>query len=821
MRLTSFLSLKQVESKLREFASQKGDLDMKYNQYGYIKTSFNDQIKELQAINFLPEDWELTSVGDLFASLVENAIAEAKTYGAKKAKLAEFAADSTTNLADFLAQDPTKIPSRTFYNVALQLLGYHVGYDYSLDDPFERMRKNALPYNDQEDFDRDQVVSQFYRLLNTRTKNGQTLIDVMAGKGYFKQFYGNNKFMFFNGKSLPTFDMSKVIREVVYVESDLDTDQDGKPDLLQVTVFRPYQSNNFKFPALYTADPYFGGIIANEKRNHNVDVNLEDATQAADAKYVAMPHVSAQKPSSEDQASTEEAVHKAAYTLNEYLLARGFANVYAGAIGTRGSDGLRITGAPEETESAKEIIEWLHGDRIAYTDRTREHETKASWCNGNIGMTGRSYLGTLQIAIATTGVAGLKTVVSEAAISSWYDYYREHGLVVAPEACQGEDLDMLAETCQSNLWDAGSYLKIKPKYDAMQKELLTKADRKSGQYSDFWEARNYRHHTDGIKCSWISVHGLNDWNVKPKNVYKLWQKVSKLPIAHKLFLHQGPHYNMNNLISIDFSDLMNLWFCHELLAIKNNAYDQWADVMIQDNLEADLWHEEPTWNNSLGHEVEYYPETNGDLLKNGAKDQEKVTFTDQGGQVFKAAKISESAWQDQFIAGEEKWQNQQLRFVSDEFIHPITIVGRPKIKLSVSTSLAKGQISVALVDLGTRKRLTPTPSIFRDQIQELGYRFGTQYLQEFTFAKESKAKLITKAHMNVQNYANMKRAQEIEPGKFYDLEFELQPTFYRLPSGSKLALIIYSTDQGMTKRPLENEEYTVDLSKCELSFSQI
>ncbi|WP_302051268.1 CocE/NonD family hydrolase, partial [Lactobacillus helveticus] len=82
-----------------------------------------------------------------------------------------------------------------------------------------------------------------------------------------------------------------------------------------------------------------------------------------------------------------------------------------------------------------------------------------------------------QIAIATTGVKGLKTVVSEAAISSWYDYYREHGLVIAPEACQGEDLDLLAETCQSNLWDAGSYLKIKPEYDKMQKQLREKEDR--------------------------------------------------------------------------------------------------------------------------------------------------------------------------------------------------------------------------------------------------------------------------------------------------------------------------------------------------------
>ncbi len=335
---------------------------MKYNQYGYLKTDFDQMVKELQSINFLPNDWKENSFSGLLATLVENSVAEAKTYGAKEAKLAEFAVSDHKNLKDFLAENPNSISRNQFYNIALQLLGYHVGYDYDLNDPLARMKANALPYTDQEEIDRNELVKVFYRLLNTRAKNGQTFIDNMAGKGYFTQFYGNNKFMYFNGKSLPVFDMSKVIREVVYVESDLDTDEDGKPDLLQVTVFRPYQSNNFKFPALYTADPYFGGIIANEKRNHNVDINLEDATKSTYPKYEAMPTAKAQKPASEDQAATEEAVHKAAYSLNEYLLARGFANVYAGAIGTRGSDGLRITGAPEETESAKEIIEWLHGD---------------------------------------------------------------------------------------------------------------------------------------------------------------------------------------------------------------------------------------------------------------------------------------------------------------------------------------------------------------------------------------------------------------------------------------------------------------------------
>ena len=37
-------------------------------------------------------------------------------------------------------------------------------------------------------------------------------------------------------------------------------------------------------------------------------------------------------------------------------------------------------------------------------------------------------------ALATTGVDGFEMVIAEAGISSWYDYYRENGLLVSPEA---------------------------------------------------------------------------------------------------------------------------------------------------------------------------------------------------------------------------------------------------------------------------------------------------------------------------------------------------------------------------------------------------
>lgn len=125
-----------------------------------------------------------------------------------------------------------------------------------------------------------------------------------------------------------------------------------------------------------------------------------------------------------------------------------------------------------------------------------------------------------------------------------------------------------------------------------------------------------------------------------------------------------------------------------------------------------------------------------------------------------------------------------------------------------------------MVEIGNRKRLTDTPSFFRDQNQEFGYRFGSQMLQEFTLTKATPAKLITKAHINMQNYADLKKASQIKENTMYDFEFQLQPTYYRIPAGSQLALIIYSTDQAMTKRPLESEEYKIDLTKCSISFQQ-
>ena len=109
-------------------------------------------------------------------------------------------------------------------------------------------------------------------------------------------------------------------------------------------------------------------------------------------------------------------------------LVRGFAVVECGGLGTKGSDGFETCGTDLEIDAFKCVIEWLHGDRVAYTDKTSNVAISADWSSGKVGMTGRSYAGTTQFGLATTGVAGLETIVPVAGIASWYEYTNSQGI---------------------------------------------------------------------------------------------------------------------------------------------------------------------------------------------------------------------------------------------------------------------------------------------------------------------------------------------------------------------------------------------------------
>lgn len=799
---------------------------MKYHQFAKTLPTLDQQILELQEIDLYPVDLAQYSFGQVAQHVYRHFLPDFRSQVTLETQLHNLLVDENQDLFSYLARINETFNSKAFYNVALQLLGFFSPQDFSLADPLFAMTKFDLPYLDETNFDFNTFTTAIYQLLNTRCQNGLLFLDNLANRGYFATNLNARKQqrpLFFNGKAQATFAADQFIREVVYVESDLDTDHDGQRDLLQTTIIRPKVANSFiKLPALYTANPYFLGTT--DTKMNDVDVpmaikNPGDAREAVDKfdqfhEFSTKPVPDNQNDPFANHPSVITPNNVGTVTLSDFFLARGFASVYAAGIGTRGSDGIRTCGSPEETKSTIAIIEWLHGDRRAYTDRSRQDEVIADWCSGHVAMTGKSYLGTLAVAAATTGVAGLDTVISEAAISSWYDYYREHGLVVAPETFQGEDANVLTNECFSRQKDAGDYAKIKAFYDHKLKQMIHDQDRESGSYNHFWEVRNYRRDIAKVKCPIVSVHGLNDWNVKPKNVFKLNQVLKEAGIAHKVILHQGQHIYINNFPSLDFYDLINLWLTNKLFQQENHADQIFPDYLIQSNLNESDWQTPDDWQATAQKSYNL-------AIDFDHKGDSEVRFVDDGVQAFHDSKLKDLAWEQAFIQEDPRFSQNQVVLKTSSLSNELLITGRPVLNLRVKSSANYGLISAMLVDYGEANRLTTRPQILEFAARELGYHGKQENTMAFKQASQATpAKLIAKSHINLQNRTTAYQNEAVQPETYYDLQLPLQPTYYHLPAGRQLGLIIYATDMGMTIRHENNLEYTIDLANSNLTIHQ-
>ena len=806
---------------------------MKNNQFGRIDVDQDEEITELKAIHFIDQNL-IADPKAQFEDFLRRSFLISNQESTFQQKLGNLLATPNQTAADFFAStEPLTLD--IFYLIALQLLQFESGIDFSVIDPQAATAKINLPRLALDALETSaDVAHAWYSILTAHTKNGETYLDHLTQQGYFTPFYATTTApLFFNGKAQAVFDPHQIIREVVYVEAPLDTDHDGKRDLLKAEILRPAQTEQgYKAPVLYTASPYNQGTNDHwgEQVTHNVDVPLTEkpVNHLTREDVTAKPYDPELPPERQVKGQAEHACEHFAreqpYTLNNYFLTRGFAVVYAAGIGTRDSEGLRDTGSVAETISTTAIIEWLAGNRRAFTNKTDNIEIKANWSNHKIAMTGRSYLGTLATAAATTGVEGLETIISEAAISSWYDYYRDGGLVAAPDTFQGEDMDVLAAEVFSRQKDLGDALKVRSKFDQVLNRINHDQDRQSGNYSRYWDSRNYLNQAKNIKADLILVHGLNDWNVKPRNVANLWNAVRDLPINKKIILHQGQHIYINNFRSIDFTDMMNLWLSYKLFGVENNAPEVLPNVIIQDNVEPETWHTYPDWQDADDEVREFTLQAKTLVDAALPTKNEAASFKDVlDPEVFEMYKNNLTQWHTDLLNtehatnGKNQMRDNRLIFKSAQLDHDWYIDGAAEVKVNVAVNKPFGMLSFQLVDFGDARRLNVTPSLIQPRSLSGSYDWRTDDLREFTQQKSiTPWKMISKGHINLQNRTNNYRVDKVVPNQFYDVTLQLQPTFYHLPAGHQLGLVIYATDFETTIRGNQDLQYSLQLNQSHL-----
>jgi len=755
---------------------------MRYNQFSYFPVSKEDALKELTELGF---SLDLTSSEkDQFESFVRTCFFN---YKNTDYPLSTLAVDKKTDLLTFFNSE-LELTAEIFYTVVFQLLGFSYLTDF--EDALAFHKETAFPivYGD--------LIDNIYQLLNTRTKKGNTLIDQLVSDGFIPE---DNHYHYFNGKSLATFSTNNVIREVVYVESRIDSDKDGLPDLVKVNIIRPTFSG--RIPAVMTASPYHQGT--NDKASDKALYKMEEELTVKEPHKISLeePTLDLVDPVGQAQLVTEaeeKLTHiNSSYTLNDYFLPRGFANIYVSGLGTKDSQGIMPNGDYRQIEAYKNVIDWLNGRCRAFTDHSRERQVKADWSNGKVATTGLSYLGTMSNGLATTAVEGLEVIIAEAGISSWYNYYRENGLVTSPGGYPGEDLDSLDELTYSRNLLAGDYIRGNDAHKASIEKLKKNLDRKTGDYNQFWHERNYLLNAHKVKAEVVFTHGSQDWNVKPLHVYQMFNALPN-NIKKHLFYHNGAHVYINNWQSIDFRESMNALLTQKLLG-QETEY-QLPTVIWQDNTAEQTWLALKDFGNQVEHKT-FTLGTEEAIIQNRYQDSD-----------FERFGKSYPTFNNELYQG--KVNQITIDLPVTENIH---LNGRIKLNLRLKSSINKGLLSAQLLELGEKKYLQPYPGILSVRTLDNGRYHMLDNLFELPYS-QSAQRVITKGYLNLQNRDGLLDIKEVTPNEWMEFQLVLQPTIYKLQKGDTLRLVLYTTDFEITVRDNSDYHLTVDLEHSSLSI---
>ncbi len=561
--------------------------------------------------------------------------------------------------------------------------------------------------------------------------------------------------------AVPVFqDPDLWVRHDLWVETPSDSDGDGQPDRVHVGVTRPRQTatEKLKVPVIYISSPYFGGAPPSDSKSYFWDVRQELGGPLPERKDAPpTPRKGVRPIVSKSHVSD--------------WLPHGYAVVHSSSPGTGLSQGCPTIGADNESFAPKAVIDWLNGRATGYTSVDGDRTVTAYWCTGKVGMTGTSHPGTLALAAATTGVDGLEVIIPIAPNTSPYHYYRSNGLVRHPYGFLGEDIDNLYEYVHSGNDARREYCDT----EVRDGEMLTRFDRAHGDWNDFWRERDYLLDLAPLKAAVLMCHGFNDWNVVPEHSNRIYQALkAKGTFAH-IFYHQGGHGGPPP------KEMMNRWFAHYLHGVENDVTSGPRSWIVR---EGDS-RSEPTpyedFPNPDAQAVTFHlqagsPE-HGRLTPDALPRQELESFIDN-------VSFSGSA------LAQAEWTNHRLLYVTEPLEEPLHISGTPQITVTLVSSKPAANLSVWLVSLpwNTDRRATITDNI------------------------------VTRGWADPQNHRSLSHGEALVPGRFYEVNFDLQPDDQILPEGQQLGMMIFSSDRDFTLHPIPGTELTIDPNATTLTL---
>ena len=548
------------------------------------------------------------------------------------------------------------------------------------------------------------------------------------------------------------------IRHDLWVETNFDTDGDGKMDRMHVAVTRPFQtdSEGLTLPVIYVTSPYFAGV-ARETEGAFWNVNHELGEKVAG---IVHPEVTRKG--------------KRPIISNSHIkkwIPRGYIVVHSSSPGTGLSQGAPTVGGQNESLAPKAVIDWLCGRVSGYTTPYGSEIVVAYWSTGKVGMTGTSYNGTLPLAAATTGVEGLEAIIPIAPNTSYYHYYRSNGLVRSPGGYLGEDIDVLYDFIHSGDESKRAF----NNKTIRDTEMKNGMDRITGDYNDFWAGRDYLNQMKPMKAALLMAHGFNDWNVMPEHSYRISKRAKEMGIPTQIYYHQNGHGGPPPM------KMMNRWFTRYLHGIENGVENDAKAWIVRENDSKQYPTAYTDYPNPEATPVVLYinagTSSYGRLSLENSSSKGQETFSDNAS--FSATSLAQSSS-----------SNHRLLYVSDILKEDLHISGLASITIKAASSKPAVNLSVYLVSLPWNKNK------------------GAKITEN----------IITRGWADLQNNSSLSKSSPLISDKFYKMTFDLQPDDQIIKKGQQIGLMLFSSDSEYTLLPRPGTELTIDLKETMITL---
>ena len=567
---------------------------------------------------------------------------------------------------------------------------------------------------------------------------------------------------FINGLAQPIFADQTVIRHNVWVEvPGLDSDRDGVNDRMRVQINRPQATESgTKLPIILSVSPYSGGTLPYPRHDMDVELYVPDKRGRKEEPATVTrpgdpprPYYGTDGPIPDIRASSYQS----------YFLPRGFIFAYANSLGTGHSTGCPTIGGIEENLAVKAVIDWFNGKGKGYD--ADGNPVQPYWTTGSTSMIGVSYDGTLPIGAATLGVEGLKAIVPIAGVSSYYDHRRSHGAVINSFPTMGTDADTLFDNILSRKYpEACGYMRAR---------IARGKDRETGDYNAFWDERNYVKDVGrAFRAAVLIAHGLNDFNTKPRHAARLWEALKAHHIPAKIWWNQGGHGDRaNSARQAIWRDTLNQFWSHHLYGVDNGAMDGSKVTIEREN---NVWVDYADWPVPGAAATTLNP-TAGDAPNGiGHLGLERP----KPGRGIVEVIVDDSSIDATALAADPNSPNR-LVYRSRPLVAPVHISGMPAVSLRLSFSKPAAIVSAMLID----------------------------------YRADGTTTIVTRGWADPQNRQSLSKTAAIDPGAFYTITFELQPHDYVFQPGSRVGLMLLSSDRLFTQRPAPGTRLTLQTTR--------